>query len=74
MALRGRGIVLNSIWDVADDIRAGRLKVLLPDWRHQSAPLHAIYPGKRYMAPRVRVLLDFSPNASRARKPRTKTC
>ncbi|KVH32896.1 LysR family transcriptional regulator [Burkholderia cepacia] len=58
-ALRGRGIVLNSIWDVADDIRAGRLKVLLPDWRHQSAPLHAIYPGKRYMAPRVRVLLDF---------------
>ena len=34
-------------------------QVLLPDWRHQSAPLHAIYPGKRYMAPRVRVLLDF---------------
>ncbi|MBL3950194.1 LysR family transcriptional regulator, partial [Bacteroides thetaiotaomicron] len=31
----------------------------LPDWRHQGAPLHALYPGKRYMAPRVRVLLDF---------------
>lgn len=58
-ALRGRGIVLNSIRDVADDIRAGRRKVRLPDRRHPGAPLHAIYPGKRYMAPRVRVLPDF---------------
>jgi DNA-binding transcriptional LysR family regulator len=57
--IRGHGIALQSIWDVADDVRAGRLKVLLPDWRHHDAPLHAIYPGKRYMAPRVRALLDF---------------
>ncbi|MBR8143626.1 LysR family transcriptional regulator [Burkholderia vietnamiensis] len=57
--LRGHGIALKSLWDIADDVRAGRLRVLLPDWRHQDAPLHAIYHGKRYMAPRVRVLLDF---------------
>ena len=72
-ALRGRGIVLNSIWDVADDIRAGRLKVLLPDWRHQSAPLHAIYPGKRYMAPRARAARlsrrTLRARGSRARRP-----
>jgi len=57
--LRGHGIALKSLWDIADDVRAGRLRVLLPDWRHQDAPLHAIYHSKRYMAPRVRVLLDF---------------
>jgi DNA-binding transcriptional LysR family regulator len=57
--LRGYGIALQSIWDIADDVRAGRLKVLLPDWRHHDTPLHAIYPAKRYMAPRVRALLDF---------------
>ncbi|ABC36804.1 LysR family transcriptional regulator [Burkholderia thailandensis] len=57
--IRGHGIALKSIWDVARDVRAGRLKVLLPEWRHQDAPLHAIHHSKRYMAPRVRVLLDF---------------
>lgn len=58
-AIRGYGIALKSIWDIADDVRAGRLKVLLPDWRHHDAPLHALYHSKRYMAPRVRTLLDF---------------
>ncbi|KVT40381.1 LysR family transcriptional regulator [Burkholderia ubonensis] len=58
-ALRGHGIVQKSIWDVADDVRAGRLRVLLPDWRQDDAPLHAIHHSRRYMAPRVRVLLDF---------------
>ncbi|AHI63022.1 LysR family transcriptional regulator [Burkholderia thailandensis] len=57
--IRGHGIALKSIWDIARDVRAGRLKVLLPEWRHQDAPLHAIHHSKRYMAPRVRVLLDF---------------
>lgn len=57
--IRGYGIALKSIWDIAADVRAGRLRVLLPDWRHHDAPLHAIYHSKRYMAPRVRVLLDF---------------
>ncbi|WP_089339353.1 LysR family transcriptional regulator [Burkholderia singularis] len=57
--IRGYGIALKSIWDIADDVRAGRLQVLLPDWRHHDAPLHAIYHSKRYMPPRVRVLLDY---------------
>ncbi|MGT2493672.1 substrate binding domain-containing protein [Cupriavidus basilensis] len=32
-ALAGRGIARRTIWDAAEDIRAGRLKVLLPDYR-----------------------------------------
>jgi DNA-binding transcriptional LysR family regulator len=58
-AIRGHGIALKSIWDIAGDVRAGRLRVLLPEWRHNDAPLHALYHCKRYMAPRVRTLLDF---------------
>ncbi|MEW6342369.1 MAG: LysR family transcriptional regulator [Paraburkholderia sp.] len=58
-ALRGYGIVVKSMWDVEADLRSDGLKVLLPDWRYPDAPLHALYHRNRYMAPRVRVLLDF---------------
>lgn len=58
-ALRGYGIVIKSMWDVEADLRADGLRVLLPDWRYPDAPLHALYYRNRFMAPRVRVLLDF---------------
>jgi DNA-binding transcriptional LysR family regulator len=58
-ALRGYGIVVKSMWDVEADLRSDGLRVLLPDWRYPDAPLHALYHRNRFMAPRVRVLLDF---------------
>jgi DNA-binding transcriptional LysR family regulator len=58
-ALAGHGIAHKSIWDVAADIRAGTLRPLLPDWCTNEAPVHALFHANRYMAPRVRVLLDF---------------
>ena len=58
-ALRGYGIVIKSMWDVEADLRADGLRVLLPEWHYPDAPLHALYHRNRFMAPRVRVLLDF---------------
>jgi DNA-binding transcriptional LysR family regulator len=58
-AVDGYGMVMKSIWDVGADLKAGRLTVVLPEWRTPHAPVHALYPRSRYMAPRVRVLLDF---------------
>jgi len=58
-ALRGYGIVVKSMWDVEADLRSDGLRVLLPGWRYPDAPLHALYHRNRFMAPRVRVLLDF---------------
>ncbi|OLL29809.1 LysR family transcriptional regulator [Burkholderia sp. SRS-W-2-2016] len=58
-ALRGYGIAIKSMWDVESDLRADGLKSLLPEWRYPDAPLHALYHRNRFMAPRVRVLLDF---------------
>jgi DNA-binding transcriptional LysR family regulator len=58
-ALRGYGIAIKSMWDVEADLRADGLKILLPEWRYPDAPLHALYHRNRFMAPRVRVLLDF---------------
>jgi DNA-binding transcriptional LysR family regulator len=58
-ALSGHGIAHKSIWDVAADVRAGTLRILLPDWSTHDAGVHALFHGNRYMPPRVRTLLDF---------------
>jgi DNA-binding transcriptional LysR family regulator len=58
-AVRGYGIAMKSMWDIGTDLRAGRLNVVLPEWRSADAPVYALYQRNRYMAARVRALLDF---------------
>jgi DNA-binding transcriptional LysR family regulator len=58
-ALEGAGIAMKSIWDVGDDITAGRLRRVLPSYSISAAPLHAIYPHSRHLAPRVRAFVDY---------------
>jgi len=58
MALQGAGIARKSIWDVAEDLDAGRLVEVLPRFALAMSPLSALHgPGKQ-LAPRVRVFLD----------------
>lgn len=58
-ALEGAGIALQSIWDVGDDIEAGRLQRVLPGYSMRAAPLHAIYAQRQHLAPRIRLFVDF---------------
>lgn len=58
-ALAGHGIARKSIWDVADDLEGGRLVRVLADYPVPAAPLHAIYPHGRHLAPRVRAFIDY---------------
>ncbi len=58
-ALAGRGIARKTIWDAAEDLRAGRLQVVLPEYSVAEAGVHAVFHSTRFMAPRVRRLLDF---------------
>lgn len=58
--LAGGGISVNSLWSVADEIRAGRLVHVLPDWRLDDASvLWLIYPRSNVLTPKVRVFMDF---------------
>jgi DNA-binding transcriptional LysR family regulator len=59
LALAGSGIALKSIWDVGDDLAAGRLRRVLPQHAMAAAPLHAVYPHQRNLAPRVRVFVGY---------------
>ncbi|PVX85629.1 hypothetical protein [Paraburkholderia unamae] len=50
---------MKSIWDIGEDLKARRLKLLLPEWRTPDIPVSALFQRTPYMAPRVRALLDF---------------
>jgi DNA-binding transcriptional LysR family regulator len=58
-ALRGAGVCQFPAFVVADDIKAGRLVDLLPDWTPRAGIVHAVFPSRRGLPPSVRVLLDF---------------
>ena len=58
-SLAGQGIVVHSLWHVADDLRAGRLKVVLPDFPLATTSISAVMPQRRLVPPRVRAFVDF---------------
>lgn len=59
-ALReGFGISLIPYPYVEEDIKNGRLESVLDDWRTVATTLYAVYPSRLYLAPKIRVFLDF---------------
>jgi len=61
-ALAGVGIVKLPTMLVAQDVAAGRLVHVLPDWRPRAGIIHAVFPSRRGLLPSVRALLDFLGN------------
>ena len=58
-SVAGEGIATHSLWHVADDLRAGRLEVVLPDYPLQATAISAVMPQRRLVPPRVRAFADF---------------
>jgi len=60
MVLAGVGIGRFADIAVGADIAAGRLVSLLTDVHHaEPLPLHAVYPHRRFLSPKVEVFVDF---------------
>ncbi len=59
MVLAGHGIGLCPDFAVAEDLAAGRLEVLLGDFTTAPRGIHAVYPHRRHLARRLRLLIDF---------------
>jgi DNA-binding transcriptional LysR family regulator len=57
-ALAGLGIAQHSTWHVCDDLRAGRLALVLPGHPPPDAGIYAITPQRRKPA-RVRAFIEF---------------
>lgn len=58
-ALSGAGAVLLPGMVVKDDIVAGRLQVVLPEWHAQAGVIQVVFPSRRGLIPAVRRLIDF---------------
>ncbi len=58
-AVAGLGIAMHSTWHVNSDLRAGRLRVVLPDYPLSDTGIYAVMPQRRLVPPRVRAFVDF---------------
>lgn len=58
-AIAGLGISLHSVWHVHEDLKHGRLKVVLADYTLPDSAIYAVMPPRRMMLPRVRAFIDF---------------
>jgi DNA-binding transcriptional LysR family regulator len=59
MAVAGVGIALEPDFIVADEVRAGRLVRVLPDYQPPRSPISAVYPSRRHLSAKVRSFVDF---------------
>lgn len=58
-AVADAGIILQPTFIVGDDIRAGRLQVVLPEYEIADLALYAVYAHRQYLSAKVRAFIDF---------------
>ena len=58
-AAAGAGIVLQPEDALADDLAAGRLAPVLPDWSFRPTPVHLVYAPDRKPTAKLRSAIDF---------------
>lgn len=60
LALRDFGVLARSIWDVQDYLKSGQLVQVLKKYPLETfGHIYAVIPSRRFLAPRVRIFLDF---------------
>jgi DNA-binding transcriptional LysR family regulator len=59
VALAGLGLAYLSTWQVASDVKAGRLIQVLDDWTPSFPGLCLYYPGRRHVPAGLRALIEL---------------
>lgn len=62
-ALAGHGVIWQPTFLIGDDLRAGRLVRVLPEYRLPDIDVLALYPSRRHVSAKVRAAIDFLVNA-----------
>jgi DNA-binding transcriptional LysR family regulator len=57
-SLQGQGLAWRSMWEVADDLAAGRLVAVLESFRAPDNAIHAVFAQRKHLALRVRMFID----------------
>jgi DNA-binding transcriptional LysR family regulator len=63
-ALHGVGVCLAAGFLVHDDLEAGRLVRLLPEYRPVELSMNAVYPHRHHLSAKVRTFIDMLANHS----------
>ncbi|EKV32632.1 Transcriptional regulator, LysR family [Caenispirillum salinarum AK4] len=58
-AVAGLGVIITPTFIVGDDLAAGRLVRVLPDWEAEPIHIYAVYPPGRHLSVKVRAFVDF---------------
>ncbi len=58
-ALQGRGIINKPLFEVKEYLKSGQLVQILHDTPPMPIQLAAVYPHKRFVDPKVRLIIDF---------------
>jgi DNA-binding transcriptional LysR family regulator len=56
--LEGRGLAIKSVWEIIEDLNAGRLVRVMLNYPPMSYPIWAVFPGGPYPPPRLRLWID----------------
>lgn len=58
-ALLGEGIIVQPTFMIGEDLKAGRLVEICPDYHFVELGIYAVYASRQYQTPKVRLLIDF---------------
>jgi LysR family transcriptional activator of dmlA len=58
LAIDGQGIILRSVWDVADELLSGQLQHILPEY-WQDADIWAVYPSRLKTSSKLQTCILF---------------
>jgi len=58
-ALQHQGVVMQPSFLVGADLAAGTLVELMPQYRGIELGIYAVYPTRKHVSPKVRLLIDF---------------
>ena len=58
-ALAHQGVILQPRFVVADELASGQLVELLPEYRSSEIGIYAVYPSRKHLSAKVRLLIDF---------------
>ena len=59
LVLDGAGISVMQDFAVRDDVATGKLIALLPTYSIPSVPTYVLYPERKNLSPKIRVMVDF---------------
>ena len=68
-AIGGAGVIWQPQFLIGPDLRAGRLVEVLPGYRMADIDILALYPSRRHLSAKVRVMIDFLVEAFQGRLP-----